>query len=79
MLTAGRFWSNLTAGIVVVGWQFVLMGIFFVAYMPNFGSQKIDQQITIIAALITATLFFMAEVAVIVASIMYERPSQQRE
>jgi len=55
------------------------MGIFLVGYMPTFGSQKIDQQITIIAALVTAVVFFAAQVAMMVARIMCERPSQQRE
>ena len=78
MITSRRFWYNLTAGILAVGWQFVCMGIFFVGYMPTLAQQKIDQQVTIIASLVMFVVFFAAEVAVIVASIVYERPSQHR-
>ena len=79
MLPARRFWYNITGAVVVYALQFFVVGIFFVGYMPTFGAQPIDQKITIVVALVTGSVFFAAEIAMIVASIRYERPSQQRE
>ncbi len=79
MLTARRFWYNLSGTVLAVGMQFFIVGLFFVGYMPTIGRQPIDQQITIVGALVSAAAAFAVEIAVIVSSIMYERPSQQRE
>ena len=77
MVTARRFWYNLIGATVVVLMQYVVLYLFFVGYMPTFGTQPIDQKITIVVALLTAAVFFVGEIAVIVSSIRYERPSQQ--
>src|SRR5262245_53835362 len=79
MLPARRFWSNITSAFMVVGFEFLFMGLFLVGYMPTFAKQAIDQQITIVASLITATVFFAAQIAMIVASVIYERPGAQQE
>jgi len=79
MLPARHFYANLAAAILAIGMQWFIMGIFFLGYMPTFGTQPIDQQITIVVALITASIFFVGEVAMLVVSIRYERPSRQQE
>ena len=63
MVTTRRFWYNLTGGVVAMAGQFFIMGIFFVGYMPTFGKQPIDQQITIVVSLATAAVFFAGEIA----------------
>jgi L-cystine uptake protein TcyP (sodium:dicarboxylate symporter family) len=79
MVTARRFWYNLFGATVVVLMQFVVLGLFFRGYMPTFANQPIDQKITIVVSLVTAAVFFVGEIAVIVSSIRYERPSRQRQ
>jgi len=77
MVTTRRFWYNLIGATLAMLGQFLVMGIFFVGYMPTFGTQSIDQKITIVVSLATAGIFFVGEIAVIMSSIMYERGSRQ--
>ena len=79
MLTAKRFWYNLTGAVLGVVVQVYIMSIYATGYLPKFGEQSTDSQIEIVIGLATYAVFFAAEIAMIVASIMYERPSQQRE
>ncbi len=79
MLPARRFWSNLSAAVLSLGMQFFIMFIFFAGYVPTYGTQPFDIQFTIVVSLITGAVYFAGEIAMIVVSIRYERPSRQRE
>jgi hypothetical protein len=79
MLPSRRFWYNLGGSVLLIAAQWFIVGIFFVAYLPTFGGQPIDQKITIVVALANAAVAFALQIAMVVVSMMYERPSRQQE